>query len=873
VDRLTLEKHIAPEVLRAFALGHLMVDESHQVSDHLAFCPSCRLAFIETMKTVEIPSNKNPQDFSEVSARYHGIQRIAYGGMGVVYLAIDSLTGAKVAIKQIIPRSSDEYGSDRKERMLREAHALMKLDHPNIVRAIDVILVEDSPTLVMEYVPGQSLHRWIRSHRPDLPMITNVMMSLTDAVFYAHRQGVVHCDLKPQNVIVTGESSSWGFKLIDFGLSKLLDEDWNITLSGDVLGTPAYMAPEQTSGKSILASPAVDVYGLGVILYELLTGHPPFEDSDRSMLLDKVVRQAPERPSRIQPGIPKALERICMACLEKRPEHRYRCVQDLEKDLRAFVQGLPIAAKDPGLVRKLTCFVRANRTVSWVLSATVFLGVAAGAWIWNDSLVRKKLQALIQELASEKERAKKISELAQDAIIKELRVNLQETAERLYGATSVKEDAEWNALDRLMIRWRSYADRIDDSQLSRIVRAEASMRIGSIQTIFGKLASAEENLRSALGVLEEAFADPKAQSQRLSILSESRRQLAKCLFDAGKSDESDVMFQEALKGIEQAIEYSPDDSTFRLLRSKILCDFGTLLTQLSRVQEAQERLQESLEVLVGFDKPLSQSTESVTYKSLSSEASQQRIASINALARVILATGGAAQAVQLLEDSKVELWENETLVPNDPVVQRLISIHRTLLGHGHLILGRFEASKVAFLEAEIYQSKLIDQDPRRPDLQRAQASLMNSMAIVSLRIGQLGDDQGAYYLFAQSQAMYQDLIDRYPSVTSYLSGLISSSFSEAELATERCDFHQALDAYSRIIEIMSNAKPGLLASQANLLSRAYLGQAMVFMALGDFDSSRACAQLGLDAIELGKEIDPQGSEISKRCEMLVFEFQ
>ena len=103
MDRLTLDKHIAPEVLRAFALGHLMVDESHQVSDHLAFCPSCRLAFIETMKTVEMSSNKNPQDFSEVSARYHRLQRIAYGGMGVVYLAIDSLTGAKVAIKQIIP--------------------------------------------------------------------------------------------------------------------------------------------------------------------------------------------------------------------------------------------------------------------------------------------------------------------------------------------------------------------------------------------------------------------------------------------------------------------------------------------------------------------------------------------------------------------------------------------------------------------------------------------------------------------------------------------------------------------------------------------------------------------------------------------------
>ena len=757
MDRLTLEKHIAPEVLRAFALGHLMVDESHQVSDHLAFCPSCRLAFVETMKTVEIPSNINTQDFLAVSARYHGLHRIAYGGMGVVYLAIDSQTGAKVAIKQIISRSSDGYGSDRKERMLREAHALKKLDHPNIVRAIDVTLVEDSPTLVMEYVPGQSLHRWIKSHRPDVPMITHVMISLSDAVGYAHRQGVVHCDLKPQNVIVTGESSSWGFKLIDFGLSKLLDEDWNITPSGDVLGTPAYMAPEQTSGKSIRASPAIDIYGLGVILYELLTGHPPFEATDRRKLLDKVVRQAPERPSRFQPDIPKALERICMACLEKQPKHRYRCVQDLENDLRAFAQGLPIAAKDPGIGRKLTRFVRANPTVSWVLSMTVLVGIAAGAWIWNESLVRRKLHARIQEEASQKERAIRFADYAQDAIIKEL-------------------------------------------QLSQLVGAEALMRIGSIQTIHGELAPAEENLRSAIGVLQEDFSEPKSQSQRLSILAESHWQLAKCLFDAGKSDKSEVAFQEALISIEQASELAPDQSSYRLLKSKILCDFGTFLTQLSRVQEAQESLQQSLEVLEGLETPLLPNTETVTHRSLSSEVSQQRIASINALARVILAAGGAAQAAQLLENSKLELSKIESQVPNDPVVQRLTSIHRTLLGLCQLTLGRVEESKVSFLEAEIRQIKLIETYPRRQDLQRAQASLMGYLADVSVRLGQTLD---ALRFSDQSYRINTNLVERYPDRPEYLSEKAKSLNNFVAILTTNHQIPEAANYGTELIDIQS----------------------------------------------------------------------
>jgi len=149
----------------------------------------------------------------------------------------------QVAIKVIKHREASGYGSERKKRLVREAHALTKIDHPNIVHPLEVVLVNDSPALIMEYIQGQPLHRWAKQHKPDIRTAAVLIKELAQAVLHAHRRGVIHCDLKPQNILVTNVDSKPSLKIIDFGLAKLSDEDWSITSSGDVLGTPAYMAP------------------------------------------------------------------------------------------------------------------------------------------------------------------------------------------------------------------------------------------------------------------------------------------------------------------------------------------------------------------------------------------------------------------------------------------------------------------------------------------------------------------------------------------------------------------------------------------------------------------------------------------------------
>lgn len=238
---------------------------------------------LEVPPSISIDSEKPTKDLNSDNFEltpdipgYRLLNRVAQGGMGCVYIAIQEHSEKTVAIKVVKQRHEDAYGSDRKKRLAREAHALTKVDHPNIVHPIEVVLVKDAPAMVMEYVEGHPLHRWIRELKPDPTTATLLTKQLTQAIIHAHQRGVVHCDLKPQNVIVSTVDKNPLLKIIDFGLAKLSDEDWSITCSGDVLGTPAYMAPEQTTGAVLKANPTIDVYGLGTILYELLTGPPPF---------------------------------------------------------------------------------------------------------------------------------------------------------------------------------------------------------------------------------------------------------------------------------------------------------------------------------------------------------------------------------------------------------------------------------------------------------------------------------------------------------------------------------------------------------------------------------------------------------------------
>ena len=269
------------------------------------------------------------------------LDEISRGGMGIVYRARQRALGRVVALKIILDASFST--AEQVLRFQAEAQAAANLDHPNIVAIYELGEHEGRPYLVMEYIEGVCLSTWrdLQTSR-DERRIAELMKSIALAVDHAHEHGVIHRDLKPSNVLVDRSGAP---HVVDFGLAKLTTHDSGLTTSGVVLGTPSYMSPEQASGNSTSVGPAADVYGLGAILYELLTGRPPFRADTIGATLAQVATEMPVPPRFLDAAVSRNLEAICLKCLEKDAGNRYVSPRALADDLDRLLQGGRVLAR------------------------------------------------------------------------------------------------------------------------------------------------------------------------------------------------------------------------------------------------------------------------------------------------------------------------------------------------------------------------------------------------------------------------------------------------------------------------------------------------------------------------------------------------
>ena len=271
--------------------------------------------------------------------RYELHRRIARGGMADVYLARDSLLDRPVALKVLFP----EFATDRSfvERFRREAQSAANLSHPNIVSVYDWGEEDGTYFIVMEYVEGRSLAQILRDEGPLLPdRAADVTTDIAAALGFAHRSGVVHRDVKPGNVLI---SPLGQVKVTDFGIARAVTTEENLTQTGTVMGTATYFSPEQARGDTV--DPRSDVYSLGVVLYELLVGEPPFTGDNPVSVAYKHVQESPDRPTSRNAEIPASLEAVTMKALAKNPANRYASAEDMADDLRRFRDGQPVLAE------------------------------------------------------------------------------------------------------------------------------------------------------------------------------------------------------------------------------------------------------------------------------------------------------------------------------------------------------------------------------------------------------------------------------------------------------------------------------------------------------------------------------------------------
>lgn len=328
------------------------------------------------------------------------------GGMGVVYKARQRGLNRMAALKMIL--AAGHASNEDVLRFQTEAEAVAKLQHPNIVQIFEVSDADGHPFFSLEYVDGGTLASKLSNNPIPARQAAELVEPLARAMFYAHENGILHRDLKPGNILLTMQGTP---KITDFGLAKRMgDDSSNNTGTGSILGTPAYMAPEQAEGKIRELGPGVDIYALGSVLYHALTGRPPFVGETVLDTLQQVKNDDPVPPSRLQPKVPGDLETICLKCLQKEPRKRYETAQDLADDLSRFLKNEPIKARPVSIFERGVKWAKRRPQVAALLGALLFVVVGGflgmfGLWVRAEGL-RTKAEKNFDRAQQEEKRAK-----------------------------------------------------------------------------------------------------------------------------------------------------------------------------------------------------------------------------------------------------------------------------------------------------------------------------------------------------------------------------------------------------------------------------------------------------------------------------------
>lgn len=362
-------------------LGSFQADPDSDLSR--LSCPKCgsRFSLVQSESATQTTvAHSHP---NETLAHFELIEELGAGGFGRVWLARDCKLDRTVAVKIPHQRRID---SGNAEMFFREARAAASLQHPNIVSVFEIGRENNQIYIVSEYIRGVTLASWLTGRTASPRDAAQICITLAEALQHAHESGVIHRDLKPSNILIDGNETP---RITDFGLAKRESGDPTLTIDGKILGTPAYMSPEQALGLAHHVTGQADIYSLGVILYELLTSTRPFRGNTQMILHQVIHADAP--PARhLNRNIPLDLEAICMRCLEKETKNRYSTAADLADDLKRFLHGQPVSARRVTKLNRAWRWCKRNPVVAGLsagLIAVLLVGLASTTTLWQEAVV------------------------------------------------------------------------------------------------------------------------------------------------------------------------------------------------------------------------------------------------------------------------------------------------------------------------------------------------------------------------------------------------------------------------------------------------------------------------------------------------------
>ena len=572
--------HPTLEELEAFDRGDVNNDEASAIEEHLVTCQAC-LARMDTgsspddlvsliRATARHGLSSPPAVAGTIPTGYELLEPIGRGGMGVVFKARQRALGRMVALKQI--RAGLDADAQELARFHAEALAAARLAHPNIVKVFDVGQQDGLPFIAMELVEGGRLPDRL-ANGPLPPHEAAVLVeSLARAVEHAHQQGIVHRDLKPANILLAPDLTP---RIVDFGLVKFQDTP-SETKSGALLGTPRYMAPEQAAGD--VATPAVDIHALGAILYECLTGRPPFQAATALEVIEQIRNQEPVVPGRLQPGVQRDLQTICMKCLEKDPRRRYATAGELADDLGRFLRSEPILARPVGPVARLGKWI-ARKPYRAALAGVAVLALIAA--ISGLAVHQSRLRAEIGRTAHAAEEARNQKSVA-DANYRGARAAIQAILD-CYNDPAFVNLPRRNEVQRAqaekalifydhLLKTTSSPDPVVQIDLAR-----ASREAATIQFEVGRFQDAVAGLERSVQLLDAVGAKRPNDREVIREQIQSRTKLGLFLWHTQKKpDRALAELRRAVSDAERLVESDPKSVDARSDLAWCLHDLGSV---------------------------------------------------------------------------------------------------------------------------------------------------------------------------------------------------------------------------------------------------------------------------------------------------------